>query len=1075
MVTLEEFLGVKERKLDPLFLDPKPPELLTRFGQTKSLGKEIVQSPQPSPFQRLTNFLKPQGSAPKLAEKLKEFGRIFTREGAGLVAEVIDRPIKPQTKLEAFLFGIDPVQLLSVQGEETLKDFGVSEENAKKFGLLTGGIFLGIDLLPPTRAVRLSKLLAKSNNVDESTKLLKQNGIGETTAQQFAKKTIKINDPKTIEVMLKAKPKTLDSVKRTTKVKPQQKRIVGGLKSKIEEGVLKRDILREEIKRTPAQKLARFVSRTTGELPEVTGKGGKFSKSGDALAADLGFRDSEEARRAFEKLTRLKEREKILAEDVRRLKSEKVESNKLISALRNQTSERKALVRAIDEVYGLEKKDIDRVAGGRDFRQLSQPSFNNFIENLEKEGLKIAERRAARVQLEGTIFQKELIKVENLQKAYKLPTIQKMNTQQLKEFDEILQRYKTGDEFLTVRKIETVEKTDLKGIRTIREAKERLAGELGVKTKDLDSINVDQLDRFRFDTALAEKNPFYGLLVDTTNAGLLNAEARYLNIEKRINELIGSARKSRKRGITERLISQDKKIFKYLETPDAQKSNLAKSMTKEELEAARFIRNKYTEVRDYLVQMETLKKYRSDYITHIRRGFLEEWKETNLLNAFKGVFEQYRQDQAVFNIIDDTGNILPLEKFFKFSMKRTGELKPTENVARAFLAYMNAFEKKVALDSLVPKLDIYTHSLTPKVKTPRGLEFDRSLKTFVNEFLNTKKGRVAKIVGIEQGGKIDIILRAGKAFTVLLDLGLNIPVGIAARGGENITTFTLLGVKDYTKGLLRTRTGQGKFIIDKYKNFVGRTPFDEIWDASKTLPEKFTTGLLGLFRDATVRANKTFLLGSLSDVEFKSGTITTQRLTELKRELGRYRVTDGSQSVFGATSIGGTLKQYRTWVIPPLRTVTKNLTTIALGIKSGKLPKREAQELLRGAVATLMTVFLVKAVIGIDENDKSFTGQLLNKAYRDTLTLAGALNPKTITGEPRMLSFVADVGEAIGDILTLEKLKSGELKGVGELERALTPRLIKQFIPSEKEKSVSSGGTFPKLPQLPRLPKLPSI
>ena len=321
-------------------------------------------------------------------------------------------------------------------------------------------------------------------------------------------------------------------------------------------------------------------------------------------------------------------------------------------------------------------------------------------------------------------------------------------------------------------------------------------------------------------------------------------------------------------------------------------------MTPEELKLANFIADRYAEMRDYLIQMETLKKYRSDYITHIRRGFLEQWKETGLLNAFKSVFKQYKQDQAIFNILDSkTSEILSLEKFFKFSMRRTGELDPTENVAKAFLNYTNSFEKKVALDAIVPKLDIYVHSLTPKINTPRGLEFDQSLKNFLNEWMNTKKGRQTSFLGVQQGGKIDVILRTGKMMTVLLDLGLNIPIGIAARAGENITTFTLLGTKNYTLGLARARTKQGKAIVEKYKNFVGRTPWDEIQDASKDIGEKFTTGVMGLFRDATVRANKTFLLGSLTDVELKTGTLTTKRLAQLKRDLGRYRVVEGAKSV----------------------------------------------------------------------------------------------------------------------------------------------------------------------------------
>ena len=54
-----------------------------------------------------------------------------------------------------------------------------------------------------------------------------------------------------------------------------------------------------------------------------------------------------------------------------------------------------------------------------------------------------------------------------------------------------------------------------------------------------------------------------------------------------------------------------------------------------------------------------------------------------------------------------------MDKFFKFAMHRTGEIKPTENVVKAFLNYQRTFLKKQALDEIVPLIDIYAHSITP--------------------------------------------------------------------------------------------------------------------------------------------------------------------------------------------------------------------------------------------------------------------------------------------------------------------------------------------------------------------------
>lgn len=761
-------------------------------------------------------------------------------------------------------------------------------------------------------------------------------------------------------------------------------------------------------------------------------------------------------------LTKLEKEAKIRADKKQALDRLKEAYDKKIEGIKSAKdvlANRRTFIRSVQKQFGLSDSDLKTITR-KDIRLMSNVEFKSFLDNIRVKAEQLADKRQLINELQDTIQRLELQKVENLQEALKLPSIAKMTPEQLESFNETLSQFKKGDEFLSVRKLETVDNTDLKGIRTLREAKEKLAKELNVDVSGLDNIKVDALDRFRYDTALAEKNPFYGLMVDTVNKSMLNAEARFLQSESKINTLINTARKSRKQGVVDKFVPQDKEIFKWLESPEEVKQTL--NLTNEELEAAQYIQKQYADMRDYLVQFGTLKKYRQDYITHINRGFLEEWKETGLLSAMKNVFKQYQKEEAIFNIIDDTGKILPLEKFFQFSMRRTGGIAPTQNVADAFLSYLKAFEKKAALDSVVPKLDIYAHSLTPKVQTPRGLEFDRSLKTFVNEWLNTKKGRTAKIVGIEQGGRIDLLLRAGKAFTATLDLGLNIPVGIAARAGENITNFINLGTKKYALGLIRARTSQGKKIAGAYKNFIGRTPFSKLSDASKGLGEKLFDSAFGLFQDATVRANKTFLLGSLTDQEYKTGLLSVDRLAFLKSEMGRYRVVEGSKSVVGATSLGGVLTQYKSWAIPPIRTTIDNLSKL---IKNPSLIKqREGQELIRATLSTLGVVFAYKALAG-DEDDKSFTGTIINKIYRDAMTLVGALDPKTITSEPRLVAFMADLGESLSQIIKLE--------GIKKAEQTFTPRLIKQFIP-KKEKATSDKRES-GLPELPKLPKLPKI
>ena len=274
-----------------------------------------------------------------------------------------------------------------------------------------------------------------------------------------------------------------------------------------------------------------------------------------------------------------------------------------------------------------------------------------------------------------------------------------------------------------------------------------------IPVTELEKIKVDELDRFRYDTALAERNPFYKMIVEDAAKRTLVSEAEYLNIEKEVFRLA-----KKLKGVN-KLIPQHKDIMRAIES-----GNLA-FLTKEEAELANYMISQFKGARDYLIKTEAMNKGRQNYFTHVRRGILEAVKEDGPVQAFKEVFEKYKEEEQAFNILDsETGEILAYDKFFKYAMHRTGKIKPTENVVEAFLTYMRTLKKKQALDEIVPLIDIYAHSITPKGVTKTGLLLHGDMVRFVKEWLNTKKGRHVKAYA-KQGGKIDAALRAIKMFT----------------------------------------------------------------------------------------------------------------------------------------------------------------------------------------------------------------------------------------------------------------------------------------------------------------------
>jgi hypothetical protein len=680
---------------------------------------------------------------------------------------------------------------------------------------------------------------------------------------------------------------------------------------------------------------------------------------------------------------------------------------------------------------------------------LSQWEFKQYLDNVRVQAAYIEEKSLAKANLMRTIYEKDLKKVDNYRRALGLPVVSKMTINQLEKFTEALEPFHDGDVFLSERQLEVVDRTDLEGIKTWREAKEALAKETGVPIEDLETIKVTEWDEYKWDTALAESNPFYRMLITETSRKLLEAEASFHNIETEVFRLARASEKSRNRTFVEKAIPQDPQIMAYIESPIDEREEIAETMTAEQLDYAHFIESYFQVALEYLIKTKSLSRGRQNYFVHMRKSFLENVKDNGLIKAFKGVFKSYQEDEATFNILDDdTGNILPLEKFFQFSLRRTGGVDPTTNVTKSFLAYAQMLEKKKSLDELIPKMDLYAQSITPQVYTPRGLEVDRSIKQFVNKFINNKKGRRIRWIS-KQGSTVDVATRGIRTFTTVIDLGFNIPSGIAAFVGEQATNFQMLGMRGYTKGTARIKTKKGKAILDKYEAFVGRSAWEEFTAPGKEITERLADGLFGLFHEASVLANKQFLLGAITQKEYDSGEITSERLAILRTEMGRFRVVPGAKSLVGSTAAGSAMIQYKTWAAPIIRTLSKDATTLVRDLAkkpAGEaLTTKEAREIYR-FIGLTTTAVIVGSFAAADDDDESFTGQLLKRVYRESMTLLQGVDPTLWLATPRLMGFITQLGKNLKAIATLEeyKTKSG-LKGIDGLHRQFMPRAIRQF------------------------------
>lgn len=870
-------------------------------------------------------------------------------------------------------------------------------------------------------------------------------------------------------------------------------------------------IAAESLDENPAKELVKYAG-PKGELGEVTGKGSSYwGKHGDQIASSLGFSSSEDARQAYLDFREQKNNLNDLRKYYKTMRDEQITVRKGEILMQKARGDRRARFRVLKERYQLNDSDLQDVRKGKDLTAMTDDEFAEFIARAEVHAEEIEKTKAARMQVEATINDKQLQKVENLQKAMKLPDLSEMTTEQLYDFDALLSQYQFRDEFLSQRKLETIDNTDLAGVKIYREAKVKFAEKLGVDPDKLNNL-FSGTDKYRWDSSLAEKNPFYKLMVENFSASMIEGEARYLELEEMTNKLLGRSRKGT--GMVNKVIPTDDRIFDYLTASPADKPRLAADMTPEEYAAAEFFRNEYNKALDYAYKHQVFRKsrYEDSYITNIRRDFLEAIKGErqrnmgvagSILTAFKELISKYEEDFAVLNILDEkTGEILPLEKFFKFAMERKGNMVPTKNVAKAFLSYMKTFETKRALDRIVPELMTYVDIVTPRNFTPRGLELDDRLKSFVKQYINNKKGR--KIwFGADQGSKFDGTMKVVKAFTSVMDLAINIPVQLGSHGGAQAAVYTSLGPKNWSKGWARLTSKKGKEIAKDYEAFTGRVPWKALFDASRGLLDKSKSLMFYGFQSANVAANKVFLLGSMTDEEYASGEITPQRQAELKTELGRWAPIEKSESLVGATTLGGLITQYKKWAIPPARTAIKNFRFIYDKIKSGDasfIKSKEFSELFRIAQISAMAALAAYFVSTKDDKkDKSFVNIVEQKLVQDLSSMLSSIDPATYTSAPRTATLAFNLMFALSDLVRFaqydtsgKNFEKGDFKGVKKLEALVTPSIVKKLFSTNDKGAVkllppsnnktsdklpSLKGKLPKLPkfQLPKLPRIPKL
>jgi hypothetical protein len=736
-------------------------------------------------------------------------------------------------------------------------------------------------------------------------------------------------------------------------------------------------------------------------------------------------------------------------------------------------------IRNVQDAFMLSDKKAKDIVANRRIHLMAEAEFNDFLLEFTNKAEQMRNILDARDAVRAIEQEKDLGKIDNLRKAMGLPATDKMTDEQANRFVDALSKYQFGDTFLTQRELETVHRTKWGEIRTERELLAKLKEHVGVSPEEFKTLETPmEGGKYTPWVRLARKHPFFDWLVSKRIEALVKSEREYTEIETEVNKLANEARSSRRNKMSlkeraiEMVVPTDDLVFGYMEAENKAEYAKKNDLTNEELAFADYLTTLYFDAYGYM-KAEYGMKGRENYMTHMRRSFLEALKEEGVMVAFREMITSQKEDEAAFKITDEeTGSILAFEKFFKYAMRRSGQLVPSKNVANSSLAYFKAFTKKRTLDEFIPEamLAVQAHkSLTGM--TEKGLPKDPTIETFVKKFLNDAKGRKISY-GTKQGSNFDIVLRTMITWVSLKYLGGNLASAIGNMFGDFIAISVELDVKEQARGIMRTVINpmQAHEINKQFRSFTGKNPITEIFEPRYNTPERIKKSLMALMGMAAFQSNKFFLRSKMTDEEFRTGVIEDARLAEIAKALSRIKPNEYYiKSLVGNTTAGTATSQFMGWAIVIFNTVVSDAQEVVKMLKERDVKKaltsREAQKVMKFVIVANIA-FLVASMISVDDGDDSFYAKMIRSIKNNLNTLTQALTfmfSKDTTGSvtlpsPAIITEISTWLTALSQIISQERYKQdgkgygiGDLKWINTAERAITPSALRQLFPKVKE------------------------
>ena len=957
----------------------------------------------------------------------------------------------------------------------------------------------------------------------------------------------------------------------------------------LKEAALNYEMARETLLNDPARGLLKYVSKTTGRLPEVTGTetiksltgSGKdvpnstFGRRGDDIVTEMGLKTPEDAQDALESFMAFRKQVQEIHEHLRTVRKDvqlkkqlgdfteaakRAAAREIVKdarALRNlvQAAEkagyrkgiltggrryselvarmkaRRGQITAIKKRWNLTDAEMRDVRGTRDPRWMSKEDFDEYLKEIDDKAKVKHQEHMERLLIDYTIEDRNLNKTENLQRAMEFPHVNKMNLEQLREFSDILQKTAPGDTFLTSRMIQTAVNTDLGNIRTIGEGVEAIKKQTGMQYAD--PVEGSKGDRWLRDPALADRDPLHKLFVTEFSAREADRLSKEHQLNLKLTTMARAARSSRraadsrlrtagkmktsiKERIFDRLAPQDKLVVRWLQPFETTyvtegkktrkvvtriqqlRDEAEAAMTPQELEYAKFLENFFSHYYN-LASQEAMTRwtllgvkhsnYKSVYYLHMTRAFFERWRDDSLVKALRMIWSRDVAEVKVdFNAFGDRGEVLGYEKWLNQSMprrgeginKETGQVYYTLNTAKAARAYFHAFERKLILDAMTPKIKLLEFLMGKRFQTPKSIsnpegteQVHSELRKHINEWINNKKGQRVGMI-YEQGDRAEAVVDGIRLFIAIKMLGINLLAQVTSAAGGEVVNFAGLSIKGWAKGKLRSRAlpfqeTKARTLAKKYSGIIGDTPWNELASAANDAGDTLRSGVFYIFGTLSYRARRQMFLGLLTDEEYKTGVLSAKRQGDIKLEIGRWHPMPEFRSIAGSTSLVKAAGMFTEWAVPIMQNthfvLLPRLRDMVRRTPASEwktvVASKEFQTLFKMVVAGAGLTATAYLVLDPDQNDRSNIGYIRRKAAQEIGTILQSMIVTGPGGVPIPTAiFVGYLTQLIGAFWTLATLqrykeagpgyKEGDLKGPDALYKALVPTGIQQWTPEQE-------------------------